>query len=297
MSKMEFLDKNVQLEYISDIITNVLRLNGYDEIFVDVETNSKDYGDRLFRITASKKVILGNSKTRQPPIKFQIRGKSDHFLVAYQWQDDFSDVVDSVIFGWIGVGLEAIRTIRRKKLGKKYWKLITKEINSISNKNDEKIKAIVEKLDLNELLQLSLDLVRKEPKLRVIGSSGGNWGEYTQIFEPLRKRHFFDLLKNSVLNHQITYEQLQDYMIHHALVPRDYFPERIKQNTDDIVIGFAKSVKIESLKKHDTKCSRCLRFYPPFLFDHKDENQKNNSPDNCIPLCPDCYKRKHRIPN
>jgi len=135
MNKKELLDKNIQLEEISDIITKVLRLNGYDKIFVDVETNSKDHEDRLFRIMASKKSILGNSTTRHPPIKFQIRGKPDHFLVAYQWEDDFSDVIDSTILGWVGVGLEAIRTVRRNKLGKKYWKRIIQEINSISYHN------------------------------------------------------------------------------------------------------------------------------------------------------------------
>ena len=130
---MEWREKNVPLEKISDIIANVLRLNGYDQIFVDVETNSKDPDDRLFRISASKKVILGNSKTRLPPIKFQVRGRSDHFLVAFQWEDDLSDVIDSTILGLVGVGLEAIRTVHRKRLGKKYWNQITRRIDSFSN--------------------------------------------------------------------------------------------------------------------------------------------------------------------
>jgi hypothetical protein len=56
MNKIELWKKNIPLEGISDIITNVLRLNGYDQIFVDVETNSTDSEDRLFRISASKKV-------------------------------------------------------------------------------------------------------------------------------------------------------------------------------------------------------------------------------------------------
>ena len=128
---MELREKNIPLEGISDIITSVLRLNGYDQIFVDIETSSKDSEDRLFRITASKKVILGNSKTRLPPIKYQVRGKPDHFLVAFQWEDDLSDVIDSTILGLVGVGLEAIRTVRRKRLGKKFWNQITKRIDSL----------------------------------------------------------------------------------------------------------------------------------------------------------------------
>lgn len=42
MNKVELWKKNIPLEGVSDIITNVLRLNEYDQIFVDVETNSRD---------------------------------------------------------------------------------------------------------------------------------------------------------------------------------------------------------------------------------------------------------------
>ena len=179
---------------------------------------------------------------------------------------------------------------------KKTQSKIEYEEEQRKNEHKEKVRTIVKLLDLDELLQLSLDLVRKEPDLRVIGG-GGNWGEYTQIFEPLRKNHFEDLLLESIGYGLITYEHLQDYLIQHVLLPRDYFPDRVKLDTGGIVLGFAKSVKIESLKKHDTKCARCRRFSPPFLFDHNDDNQTNNTLDNCIPLCRLCYKRKYAIRN
>lgn len=126
--KKEFSGKNVPLETISDIITKTLRFYGYDQIFVDVEKNSLDEEDRLFRITANKKGTLGNSTTKLPPIKFQIRGKPNYFLVAQQWNNDRSDLADSILFGPTGIGIGMVRSLRRNRLGKKYWDLIEKRI-------------------------------------------------------------------------------------------------------------------------------------------------------------------------
>jgi len=176
------------------------------------------------------------------------------------------------------------------------FRLFSKKKTHPKNEHEEKIRSVLNLLELDELLQLSLDLTKKEPELGVIGY-GVQQGEQFEKFEPLKKSHFEDLIVESVVNNLITYLQLQDYLIQHLLVPRDYFPERIKLDQEDIVLGFEKSIKNEALKNLYTKCARCRRFSPPFLFDHKDDNPTNNSPDNCIPLCTLCYKRKQGIPN
>jgi len=127
--KKEFSGKNVPLEAVSDIITKTLHFYGYDKVLVDVETNSLDEEDRLFRITANKKGTLGNSTTQLPPIKFQVRGKPGYFLVAQQWNNDRSDLADSILFGPLGIGIGMVRSFRRNRLEKKYWDLIEKRIN------------------------------------------------------------------------------------------------------------------------------------------------------------------------
>lgn len=132
METMEFSDKLVDLDRLSDEITNMLRTDGYNKILLDVETNSKDNEDKLFRIEAYKKGVIWESRTQLPPIKLQIRGKPDHFLIAQQWSSVDSDTISGVILGSVGGTLYLIRTLRRRKLEKKYRNWLIQKIELLN---------------------------------------------------------------------------------------------------------------------------------------------------------------------
>ena len=127
---MEFSDKLVNLDQLSEEINNMLRADGYNKISLDVETNSQDNDDRIFRIEAYKKGVFWESRTRLPPIKLQIRGKPDHFLIAQQWSSVDSDAISGVIMGTFDLYL--IRSLRRRKLEKKYRNLIIQKIELLN---------------------------------------------------------------------------------------------------------------------------------------------------------------------